>query len=156
MEHHHGSVLWLWSFGQHEWGQSGLIIMRHRKSPLHLRYEPPWLSPSGTLPVLDYLTGMTGAASAPLCPVSSEVGKKPPGDFSGSEAAGVDARKAGQLHVHPSSYGPMQTRKKSPQRRKWLKILINRLQEKPASASLCVAVSKHPSFESWHSCWHCC
>lgn len=110
--------------------------MRHRKSSFHLRAEPPCLS----------LITSLGWWVQPALPFALSVPcKRPPGDLSGSEAAGVDARKAGHLHVHPSSCGSMPIRKKSPERRKWLKMLINRLQEKPASASLCVAVSKHPS-----------
>lgn len=81
--------------------------------PLPSQVRATWLSPSGTLPVFDYFTGMTGSVSAPLCPVSSQVGKKPPGDFSGSEAAGVDARKAGQLHVHQAAVVPCKLERKA-------------------------------------------
>lgn len=118
---------WLW------WGTGILLPSQGRTHP-------------GSPPLAPRLSLITSPGwwvkSAPRhWPVSSPVGKKPPGDLSGSEAAGVDTRKAGQLHLHSSSSDPIQTRE-MPTRRKWLKHRISRLQEKPSSASLFV-VSKH-------------
>lgn len=119
--------------------------MRHRKPSLHLRAEPPWLSPSGTLPTLDYLTGMTGAASALLCPVSFWVDKSPPGTSLALRQLVWMPGRLGSCIYTQAAVVPCKLERKATKEKNNLNISMNRLQEKPASASLCVAVSKHPS-----------
>jgi hypothetical protein len=81
--------------------------------------------------------------------------RKPSGNFFGSEAAGLGDSEAGRLRLSTNSCGPLQTTRESPQGEMTYKILMNRLKEKPSSASLCIAVSKHIS-RSWHPCQQLC
>lgn len=117
--------------------------MRDRKSSLHLRAEPPWPSSRGTLPVPDYLTGMMGAASTPLCPVSSrqETPRGPlwlRGRWRGCQEGWAAAFTSKRLRSHANE-------KEKPTKEKMMENFNKWVTRETCLSSLCVTVSKHPS-----------